>query len=211
MASEPIQLVVGLGNPGERYQGTRHNVGFMVADRLALDSGCSFRAHAPFHGFIAECGNSQGRIRLLKPETYMNRSGQAVRATLDWFGLRLESLLVIVDDMDLPLGRLRLRREGGAGGHNGLKSLIEHLGSQRFLRLRIGIGAPATCPTVRHRRTVGHVLGRFNSSESSLVEEVLREASRAPELLNRSGVDRAGTRLNSFRPSALSPNPVTPS
>jgi len=211
MAAGPIQLVVGLGNPGERYRGTRHNVGFMVVDRLALDAGCSFRAQTLFHGLIAECSNGQGRVRLLKPETYVNRSGQAVRATLDWFGLPLESLLVIVDDMDLPLGRLRLRREGGAGGHNGLKSLIEHLGSQSFLRLRIGIGAPATCPEERRQRTVGHVLGRFTTSESSLVEEVLGEASRAPELLNRSGVDRAGTRLNGFRPSAPSASPVVPS
>ncbi|QEY32266.1 aminoacyl-tRNA hydrolase [Synechococcus sp. RSCCF101] len=209
MTATPIDLVVGLGNPGERYRATRHNIGFMVLDRLAEAGGATFRSQSRLHGLLADCGTGSSRLRLLKPETFMNNSGQSVRATLDWFALPIGTLLVVVDDMDLPLGRLRLRREGGAGGHNGLRSLIQHLGSQSFLRLRIGIGAPGACPEERRQRTVGHVLGRFAASEAELLEDVLAEATRAPDLIRRTGIERAGTRLNSFRSTRAPADPVT--
>ena len=112
----PLMLLVGLGNPGSKYDGTRHNVGFMALDRLAAAAGGSFRANAKLHGDLADIGQGDRRLRLLKPQTFMNDSGRAIRASLDWFGWTPEQLLVIVDDMDLPLGRLRLRLSGGAGG-----------------------------------------------------------------------------------------------
>lgn len=194
-----LQLVVGLGNPGPRYSHTRHNVGFLVLERLAMEAGQGFRMQGKVQGLVADLGVGPERLRLLMPQTFMNESGRSVRAALDWFGLRADQLLVIVDDMDLPLGRLRLRASGSAGGHNGLRSILQHLGSQEFARLRIGIGAPAGSPGERKSRTVGHVLGPFSPSEQPILDQVLKEATNAVALIRQQGLERAGTRLNSFR------------
>jgi PTH1 family peptidyl-tRNA hydrolase len=134
----------------------------------------------------------------------MNDSGRSIRAALDWFSLQPAQLLVVVDDMDLPLGRLRLRARGSAGGHNGLRSAIAHLGTDAFPRLRIGIGAPADTPAERRARTVGHVLGRFTPREQALLEDVLSEVSAGIGLIQRLGLERAGNRLNGFRAQAAS-------
>ncbi|MCU0528311.1 MAG: aminoacyl-tRNA hydrolase [Cyanobium sp. Prado107] len=194
-----LRLVVGLGNPGPRYQGTRHNVGFMALERLAAEAAASFRQQSRLHGLLAEVGHGASRLRLLMPQTFMNDSGRSIRAALDWFSLRPADVLVVVDDMDLPLGRLRLRASGSAGGHNGLRSAISHLGTQDFPRLRIGIGAPADNPVERRARTVAHVLGRFAASEQPLLEDVLTEVTAGIGLIQRLGLERAGNRLNGFR------------
>ncbi|MGL6132916.1 MAG: aminoacyl-tRNA hydrolase [Prochlorococcaceae cyanobacterium] len=199
-----MRLVVGLGNPGSRYRDTRHNVGFMVLERLACEAGVSFRQQAKFQGLLAEVGLGSQRLRLLMPHTYMNDSGRSIRAALDWFSLQPAQLLVVVDDMDLPLGRLRLRARGSAGGHNGLRSAIAHLGTEAFPRLRIGIGAPADTPAERRARTVGHVLGRFAPQEQPLLEDVLTEVTAGIGLIQRLGLERAGNRLNGFRAQAAS-------
>jgi PTH1 family peptidyl-tRNA hydrolase len=200
-AASALQLLVGLGNPGDKYAGTRHNVGFMALDRLAAASGVSFRQQGSLHAQMAEVGQGQARLRLLKPQTFMNDSGRSIRAALDWFSLQPQQLLVVVDDMDLPLGRLRLRASGSAGGHNGLRSTISHLGTQDFPRLRIGIGAPAADPSERRARTVGHVLGRFAPAEMPLLEAVLAEVEAGIGVIQRLGIERAGNRLNSFQPA----------
>lgn len=197
-ASAPLQLLVGLGNPGDKYAGTRHNVGFMALERLAAQSGISFKQQSKLHGLLAEVGSGPKRLRLLMPQTFMNDSGRSIRAALDWFGLEPKQMLVLVDDMDLPLGRLRLRSSGGAGGHNGLRSTIAHLGGQDFPRLRIGIGAPALNPAERKQRTVGHVLGRFAAAEQQVLDEVLEEVLQGIDLMQRLGLERAGNRLNGF-------------
>jgi PTH1 family peptidyl-tRNA hydrolase len=197
-----LQLVVGLGNPGPKYLDTRHNVGFMALERLAADLGTRFRQQARLHGLLADRGQGPLRLRLLMPQTFMNDSGRSIRAALDWFGLQPSDLLVIVDDMDLPLGRLRLRASGGAGGHNGLRSAISHLGTQDFARLRIGIGAPAEDPLERKARTIGHVLGRFSPAERPLLNDVLVEVEAGIGLIQRLGLERAGNRLNGFRGQA---------
>lgn len=194
-----LQLLVGLGNPGDRYSDTRHNVGFMVLDRLSQDAGSSFRQQSRLHAELSEIGSGSQRLRLLKPTTYMNESGRSIRAVLDWFGLDASQLLVLVDDMDLPLGRLRLRANGSAGGHNGLRSTIAHLGSESFARLRIGIGAPSSNPQERRERTVSHVLGRFSEQERPIVDKVLEEVIAGITLIRSQGLERAGNRLNSFR------------
>lgn len=194
-----LQLLVGLGNPGDRYSDTRHNVGFLALDRLAERERSSFRQQAKLHGLLAEVGSGPKRLRLLKPQTYMNDSGRSIRAALDWFGLSPEQILVLVDDMDLPLGRLRLRARGSAGGHNGLRSTIAHLGTEAFARLRIGIGAPAGDPSQRRERTVSHVLGRFNADERPNLDQVLDEVLSGVELIQRQGLEKAGNRLNGFR------------
>ncbi|MFY9250383.1 MAG: aminoacyl-tRNA hydrolase [Vulcanococcus sp.] len=199
----PLSLVVGLGNPGEKYAGTRHNVGFMALERLAKRQNSSFKQQSKLHALAAEVGQGAERLRLLMPQTYMNDSGRSIRAALDWFGLEPNQMLILVDDMDLPLGRLRLRLSGGAGGHNGLRSTIAHLGGQEFPRLRIGIGAPALNPVERKQRTVGHVLGRFAVAEQPVLEEVIDEVLAGLDLIQRLGFERAGNRLNGFvAPSA---------
>jgi len=194
----PLQLLVGLGNPGDKYAGTRHNVGFMALERLAAQAGGSFKQQSKLHGLLAEVGVGARRLRLLMPQTFMNDSGRSIRAALDWFDLEPAQMLVLVDDMDLPLGRLRLRLSGGAGGHNGLRSTIAHLGGQEFPRLRIGIGAPALNPVERKQRTVGHVLGRFAPADQPVLEEVLEEVLQGVDLIQRLGFERAGNRLNGF-------------
>ena len=199
-SAAPLQLLVGLGNPGSKYAATRHNVGFMALERLAAAGGTAFRQQPKLHGLLAEVGQGAMRLRLLMPQTYMNDSGRSIRAALDWFGLEPSQLLVVVDDMDLPLGKLRLRASGSAGGHNGLRSTISHLGTQDFPRLRIGIGAPAHDPAERRARTVGHVLGRFSAAEQPLLEAVLAEVEAGIGLIQRLGLERAGNRVNSFQP-----------
>jgi PTH1 family peptidyl-tRNA hydrolase len=197
-----LQLVVGLGNPGGKYLDTRHNVGFMAVERIAAERGGTFRQQAKLHGLLADVGQGASRLRLLMPQTFMNDSGRSIRAALDWFDLQPADLLVLVDDMDLPLGRLRLRASGSAGGHNGLRSAISHLGTQDFPRLRMGIGAPADDPLERKARTIGHVLGRFSPAERPLLNDVLAEVEAGISLIQRLGLERAGNRLNGFRGQA---------
>ena len=196
--ANPLQLLVGLGNPGTQYAGTRHNVGFMALERLAERAGSRFRQQGKLQGLLSEVGSGPSRLRLLMPQTFMNDSGRSIRAALDWFGLEPGQMLVLVDDMDLPLGRLRLRVAGGPGGHNGLRSTIAHLGGQDFPRLRIGIGAPALNPVERKQRTVGHVLGRFAVAEQPVLDEVLDEVLSGIACIQRLGFERAGNRLNGF-------------
>ena len=200
--ADVLRLVVGLGNPGSKYDGTRHNIGFMALERMGSREGFSFRQQTKLHGLAAEHGIGENRLRLLMPQTYMNDSGRSIRAALDWFGFSPEQLLVLVDDMDLPLGRLRLRAQGSAGGHNGLRSTIQHLGTQAFPRLRIGIGAPAENPAERRARTVSHVLGPFSKAEQPDVNAVLDGVLESIQRIQRQGLDRAGNWINGFRPAA---------
>ena len=197
--AEGLKMVVGLGNPGSKYSGTRHNIGFMALERMASSAGFTFRQQTKLHGLAAETGVGDQRLRLLMPQTYMNDSGRSIRAALDWYGFAPEQLLVLVDDMDIPLGRLRLRAQGGAGGHNGLRSTIQHLGSQVFPRLRIGIGAPAENPEERRAKTVSHVLGSFSKSEQTSVDAVLDGVLDAVVRIQRLGLERAGNGINGFR------------
>ncbi len=201
--ADVLRLVVGLGNPGAKYEGTRHNIGFMALERMASREGFSFCQQSKLHGLAAEHGIGESRLRLLMPQTYMNDSGRSIRAALDWFGFTPEQLLVLVDDMDIPLGRLRLRAQGSAGGHNGLRSTIQHLGTQAFPRLRIGIGAPADNPAERRARIVSHVLGPFSRAEQSEVDAVLDGVLEAIQRIQCKGLDSAGNWINGFRPASV--------
>ena len=173
----------------------------MALEALAAAAGSAFRSQPRLQGLLADVGSGEGRLRLLLPQTFMNESGRSIRAALDWFGFEPAQLLVVVDDMDLPLGKLRLRQSGSAGGHNGLRSTISHLGTQDFPRLRIGIGAPADNPVERRERTIGHVLGRFEPAEQPLLEQVLCEVVAGISLIQRLGCERAANRLNGFVPA----------
>lgn len=190
------QLIVGLGNPGAKYDRTRHNVGFMLIDKLARSWQIDLADHKKFQGIFGEgTGPHRDRIRLLKPQTYMNLSGQSIRAVVDWYKLSPESVLVVYDDMDLPLGRLRLRLSGSAGGHNGMKSTISHLGTQNFPRLRIGIGKPKTV-NPSDKDTVSHVLGQFSKSETEVLNEVLRLCEEAIALSLKQSTEKAMSLYN---------------
>lgn len=187
------ELIVGLGNPESRYFQTRHNIGFDAVDSLALAWSLSWQDNRRFQGAIAERRTADGnKILLLKPLTYMNRSGQSVRAVIDWYKIAPGSILVIYDDMDLPVGRLRIRRSGSAGGHNGMKSIISHLGNQDFPRLRIGIGK-----SDGKKQTIGHVLGKFAPEEKKVMQEVLDMSVNAVDKILAEGVDKAMNNFNS--------------
>lgn len=189
------QLIVGLGNPENKYEQTRHNIGFEAIDALAKAWRIPISENRKFKGKFGEGVTSSGeKIRLLKPLTYMNLSGQAIRAVVDWYKLPPTSVLVIYDDMDLPLGRLRLRLSGSAGGHNGMKSTISHLGTQNFPRLRIGIGKPKSMSG--NGETVSYVLGKFSSPEMQIMEQVLKWTGEAIDLSLHQGVEKAMSLYN---------------
>ncbi|RLA33579.1 MAG: aminoacyl-tRNA hydrolase [Gammaproteobacteria bacterium] len=167
----PLLLVVGLGNPGNGYAETRHNVGFWFVDRLAESGDARFRSESRFHGEIAELTVDGERLRLLKPATFMNLSGQAVAAMARFYRVPAESILVVHDDLDLPAGEVRVKVGGGHGGHNGLRDIVSRLGSRDFVRLRFGIGHPG------HREGVtGHVLSRPAADERAAMHDALDSA-----------------------------------
>ena len=188
------ELIIGLGNPEPKYDRTRHNIGFAAVNELAKIWQMPLQENKRFQGLFAE-GVAPGgaKIRLLKPLTYMNRSGQSVRAVTDWYKIQAQSVLVIYDDLDLPVGRLRIRLSGSAGGHNGMKSIISHLGVKDFPRLRIGIDK-----SDGKKATINHVLGKFAPQEIPAIEEVLYTAIKAIELSLKEGVEKSMSRYNGF-------------
>lgn len=183
-----VKLVVGLGNPGPAYAGTRHNVGFDVADVLASRWGVSLTAEK-FHGWFIVADAGEQRVALLKPTTLMNRSGQAVLAAGRFYKLELCDLLVISDDLALPLGCLRMRAEGSSGGHKGLQDIVDRLGSEDWCRLRIGIGTPLENPS-------NYVLSRFEDDEEETVGRSRQWAADAVECWIEHGADLTMTRFN---------------
>ncbi|KAA0238674.1 MAG: aminoacyl-tRNA hydrolase [Armatimonadetes bacterium] len=183
-------LLVGLGNPGPEYAGTRHNVGFMVIDALRDRYGAPLK-RSKHQSIFGEARIEGVQVVLAKPMTFMNLSGRAVAPLMREFGLPLDRLLVIADEVDLPLGKIRMRSEGGAGGHNGHKSIIQSLGSNQYARLRIGVGRSEAGDTA------DHVLSRFLPEERSIVGEVLVRAVESCVALLTLGIDRAMQITNS--------------
>ena len=186
------RLIVGLGNPGAKYEQTRHNIGFLAIESLARTWQINLSENRKFQGSAGEGIAVKGlKVLLLKPTTFMNLSGQSIRAVVDWYKLKPEEVLVVYDEMDLPLGKLRLRQSGSAGGHNGMKSAIAHLNSQNFPRLRIGIGREKS-----DEGQVSHVLGRFSQAETKVMDEVLRLVTDAIELSLKQGIPKAMSLYN---------------
>jgi PTH1 family peptidyl-tRNA hydrolase len=188
-----VKIVVGLGNPGKQYEDTRHNVGWMVLDRLAERAGWTGHARARDAAATVHGRHKGLDLMLVKPTTYMNLSGVAVRMVLARQRAPLDDLLVVVDDFDLPLGKIRLREHGSAGTHNGLRSIIGELGTQKFARLRVGIGEPR-----REGAARDHVLSRFLASEKKTLDLVLDAAADAVEDWARIGGARAANRWNAW-------------
>lgn len=185
-----ISLIIGLGNPGKQYDQTRHNVGFMLLDRIASAGGVAFKSEPRFQAHLAKLPDG---TLLMKPQTFMNLSGRAVRQLMAFFKMDLERMLVVYDDVALPLGHLRFREKGSAGGHNGIKSIIGHMGGDGFPRLKMGIGG------ARPGEMTGHVLGKFAPDEHEDLENMLATAREAVQFARSQGVALASNRFNTPR------------
>lgn len=181
-----MYCIVGLGNPGAKYEFTRHNAGFLALDYLADDIGISVNKNHLFGQIGSGIYNGE-KLILVKPQTFMNESGVCVRAVVDYYGIPLDKLIVIYDDIDLELGSLRVRAKGSAGGHNGMKSIVSHLGKSDFARVRIGIGKP-------EHGLVDHVLHAFSDEE--LKELPIEQAAKAALLVVKNGVEAAQAKYN---------------
>jgi peptidyl-tRNA hydrolase, PTH1 family len=188
---ENLYLIVGLGNPGADYARTRHNAGFLVAEKLAGRWQAGWTYEKKFNARLARGERDRRAVLLCEPQTYMNASGEAVGAVIAFYRVPLTRLVVVVDDADLPLGELRLRPGGSSGGHHGLESVEQHLGTRDYARLRIGIGRHSGA-----REITGYVLGRFNSTEAPLMDKVLTAASDQVETWLAAGIQKAMSQFN---------------
>lgn len=186
-----MKVIVGLGNPGSEYAKTKHNVGFMFIDAMAEKLGVS-EWRDKFEAKIAETRIGSEKVLLVKPMTYMNESGQAVGPIMSFYKLLPEDLIVVHDDMDIPAGTIRIRKKGSAGGHNGIKSILAHIGDEHFARVRIGIGRPLTGWTV-----VNHVLAPFSNEDAPKIDEAIKYLEPAVECIINDDVDMA---MNKFNP-----------
>jgi len=186
-----VIMIVGLGNPGRRYRGTRHNAGFEVLDELARRVGVRFRRNLRWPVLVARAVMLGRPVVMVKPQTYMNLSGTAVAPLMRRMGVGREHVVAVVDDVDLPVGRIRVRKRGGAGGHNGLRSLIEEMGGEDFARVRVGIGRP-----IGDTDLVKYVLGVLPAEERKIFRAAVKRAADAVECLTSEGVDAAMNRFN---------------
>ena len=185
-----MYIIAGLGNPGREYEGTRHNVGFMALDQLADRLGIEIGEKA--HRALIGKGRIEGkRVLLVKPQTYMNRSGESLRQVLDYYKEEPSSLIVVYDDISLDPGAIRIRGKGSAGGHNGVKSIIAHLGTQEFARIRIGVGAKPP-----RMDLADYVLGHFSGDDMRRIEEACRDGAAAAAAMITEGIETAMNRFN---------------
>ena len=170
-----MKLIIGLGNPGKLYENTRHNIGFNVIDALAEKWSAPLN-QSKFNGMYTVVHRPEGKVILLKPLTYMNLSGECVRPLMDYYDIDIEDIVVIYDDLDLETGKLRLREKGSAGGHNGIKSLIQHLGTQQFNRIRVGVSRPPA-----GMKVADYVLSRFSKDDQPIVQDAVKKSVDAVE------------------------------
>ena len=194
-----MYIIAGLGNPEKKYDGTRHNAGFEAADRLSERLGIRLSDRK----FNAVCGTGQiggGKVLLLKPLTYMNRSGESLRAAADYYKVDPSHIIILYDDINFPCGRLRVRPQGSAGGHNGIKSIIGMLGTEGFPRIRIGVGGLS-----EHEDLISHVLGHFSKTDKPLMEEAYEAAAQAAELIVTEGCEAAMNRFNGWSATCTTP------
>ncbi|MBI5031076.1 MAG: aminoacyl-tRNA hydrolase [Chloroflexi bacterium] len=184
-----MKLIVGLGNPGQRYAHSRHNVGFMIVERFARAHDLRF-SRKRFNAEIAEGEINNIRVMIAKPQSYMNLSGEAVGKLFKFFKIEPHDLVVVYDDLDLPLGKMRMRAKGSAGGHHGMESIIAHIGTSDFPRLRVGIGRP------NPEADIDHVLGTFDGDERKLMDETFANASDALSVWLTDGINAAMNKFN---------------
>jgi len=192
-----VKIIVGLGNPGTKYRMSRHNIGFQVVDRVAQISHISIRTKR-FRSLYGTGWIDFQQVLLSKPMTFMNRSGEAVKKTTDFFHMGMEDVIVVHDDLDLPFGRLRFKQRGGDGGHQGVRSIIERMGGNSFLRLKVGIGRPP-----RGMDSADYVLDVFDRTEQSLLDQTLSQAAESLKVVLLEGLQKAMNQLQ--KKSPLSP------
>jgi len=192
------KYIIGLGNPGKEYINSRHNIGFLLLKNLSNKYDSNFTLKNKLKSWCSEFKINNCTYRLFLPNTFMNHSGDAVRSIVDWYKVDLDQLYIVVDDIDLPLGKIRYRRKGSSGGHNGLKSIIEKLQTQNFNRIRIGIGSPQSIKKTNNFNTISHVLGNISSEEKLILDKVYHQVIESLEELNTKKEDYIISKLNSF-------------
>ena len=200
MSRSNEKFIIGLGNPGEQYKTSRHNIGFMLMQEISNKYQIKFTSKNKLKSFYSEYSSENILYRLFMPKTYMNNSGDAIRAIIDWYKIDICQLLIIVDDMDIPLGKIRCRKKGGSGGHNGLKSIIKQLGSENFWRIRIGIGKPTDLNNNKNLNTISHVLGNLRTEEKLILKNINAKIIESIEKLDDYNEDKIICELNSFIP-----------
>ncbi len=188
-----MYIIVGLGNPTSRYAGTRHNVGFEVIDRLAKKYGIDVNTKK-HKAMIGKGVIGTQKVLLVKPQTFMNLSGESVREIIDYYKAKESDLIIIYDDISLAVGQLRIRAKGSAGGHNGIKSIIQHTGTQEFWRIKVGVGEKPA-----HRDLADYVLGRFQGEEKEIMEEAFLDAADAAVVMMQDGIEAAMNQFNRMR------------
>ena len=191
-------FLIGLGNPGKKYSKNRHNIGFLLLEQLSKKYSTDFLLKDKLKSSYSEFKINDSTYRLFLPNTFMNNSGDAVRAIIDWYKINLDQIFIIVDDKDLPLGKIRFRKKGSSGGHNGLKSIIEKLQTNNFNRIRIGIGSPQSIKGKNNFNTVSHVLGNISKEEQSILDKVYERIIESLEKLNTKKEEFIISELNSF-------------
>ena len=190
--------LIGLGNPGKKYSKSRHNIGFLVLKNLSRKYNSNFFLKDKLKSSCSEFKINNSTYRLFLPNTFMNKSGEAVRAIVDWYKINLDQIYIIVDDKDLPLGKIRFRKKGSSGGHNGLKSIIEKLQTHDFNRIRIGIGSPPSNKGIKNFNTISHVLGNISLEEKSILDKVYERVIESLEQINIKKEELIMNELNSF-------------
>ena len=190
--------LIGLGNPGKKYTNSRHNIGFLLLENLSKKYNANFLLKDKLKSSYSEFKINDSTYRLFLPNTFMNNSGDAVRAIVDWYKVNLDNIFIIVDDKDLPLGKIRFRKKGSSGGHNGLQSIIEKLQTKNFNRIRIGIGSPPSIKGKKYFNTISHVLGNISLEEKSILDKVYKTVIETLEQLNIKEEDYIINKLNSF-------------
>ena len=190
--------LIGLGNPGKKYSQNRHNIGFLLLENLAKKYNSNFLLKEKLKSSYSEFKINGSSYRLFLPNTFMNNSGDAVRAIVDWYKVDLDQIFIKVDDKDLPLGKIRFRKKGSSGGHNGLKSIIEKLKTDNFNRIRIGIGSPPSIKGRNNFNTISHVLGNISTEEKSVLDKVYVRVIESLEQLNTKKEENIMNDLNSF-------------
>ena len=191
-------FLIGLGNPGKKYSKNRHNIGFLILEILSKKYNSNFFLKEKVKSSCSEFKINDSTYRLFLPNTYMNNSGDAVRAIVDWYKIDLDQIFVIVDDKDLPLGKIRFRKKGSSGGHNGLKSIIDKLQTRNFNRIRIGIGSPNSINGTGKFNTISHVLGNITQEEKSILDKVYERVIQSLEQLTTKKREFIINELNSF-------------
>ena len=190
--------LIGLGNPGKKYSKSRHNIGFLILENLSRKYNSNFLLKDKLKSSCSEFKINNSTYRLFLPNTFMNNSGDAVRAIVDWYKINLDQIFIIVDDKDLPLGKIRFRKKGSSGGHNGLKSIIEKLQTHDFNRIRIGIGSPPSNKEIKNFNTISHVLGNISLEENLILDKVYKRVIESLEQMTIKKEEHIMNELNSF-------------